>query len=396
VFNNGHDHSPEYGMQSYVAIHRDPQGDERELTDHAEVLRALSSPDGLTWIHFDRITAEGARLMEEDFGLHPLAIEDCINDGYQRPKADEYPDFTFLLAHGIDYEATSNVVTTTELNLFLGRHWVISSTLVDMPSIVHLLEEARVGRLPLPETSALLAYTLLDAIVDNILPVVDRMDEVTTLIEEEVLANPNPALLEHLVNLKRSVMRLNRMTGPQAHLLGQIAAGAHPRLAEASMLFRDIHDHQIWIGEQIADLRERANHAVDMYHSALSIRQNETMRVLSIVASIFLPLTLLAGVYGMNFEHMPELGWRYSYFVVVGFMLIVVAGGTYALFGRQMLGWGRDRIGNLVSFTLEPPVVGDAIREAARLRTRVLRGSSSGSEVPPTAAADEEARQTAR
>ncbi len=381
-------------MESYVAIHRDAHGAERELTDHAEVLKALRSPDGLTWIHFDRITAEGARVMEEDFDLHPLAIEDCINEGYQRPKADEYPNFTFLLTHGIDYVATDNVVTTTELNIFLGPSWVISSTLVDMPSVVHLLEEARVGRLPLPETPALLTYTLLDAVVDNILPVVDRMDEVTTLIEEEVLAHPNPALLEHLVNLKRSVMRLSRMTGPQAHLLGQIAAGALPRLADAGVLFRDIHDHQLWIGEQISDLRERSNHAVDMYHSALSIRQNETMRVLSIVASIFLPLTLLAGIYGMNFDHMPELGWRYSYFVVVGFMIVIVLGGTYALFGRQVLGWGRDRIGDLVSFTLEPPVVGDAIREAARLRTRVLRSTRITS--APSADEDEEARRAAR
>jgi len=380
-------------MESYVAIHRDPNGAERELTDHAEVLGALQTADGLTWIHFSGITTEGARLMEEDFGLHPLAIEDCLNEGYQRPKVDEYPNFTFLLAHGIDYEATRNTVTTTELNVFLGRHWVISSTLVDMPSIVHLLEEARVGRLPLPETPALLAYTLLDAIVDNILPVVDRMDEVTTLIEEEVLANPNPALLDHLVNLKRSIMRLNRMAGPQAHLLGQIAAGGHPRLVEASVLFRDVHDHQLWIGEQITDLRERADHAVDMYHSALTIRQNETMRVLSVVASIFLPLTLLAGIYGMNFEHMPELGWRYSYFVVVGFMIVVVLAGTYVLFGRQMLGWGRDRIGDLVSFTLDPPVVGEAIREAARLRARVLR---SGGMAATSATEDEEARRTAR
>lgn len=360
-------------MESYVAVHRDAHGAERELTDHAEVLQAMRAPDGLTWVHFGNLSAEGARIMEEDFGLHPLAVEDSLNEGYQRPKVDEYDDCTFLLVHGIDYQATRNVVTTTELNIFLGDHWVISSTLVDMPAVMHLLAEAQSGRMPLPESPAILAYTLVDAIVDNILPVVDRMEDVTTLIEEEVLANPNPALLDHLVNLKRSVMRLNRMSGPQAHLMGQVAQGVYPRLADTAVLFRDVHDHQVWIGEQIADLRERTNHTVDMYHSALSIKQNETMRVLSIVASIFLPLSLLAGIYGMNFERMPELGWEYGYFVVIGFMLVVVAGGTYALFGHQLLGWGRDRIGDLVSFTLEPPVVGEAIREASRLRARVLR-----------------------
>lgn len=363
-------------MESYVAVHRDTLGVPRELTDHADVLRAMHAADGLTWVHFAGVTQEGARLMEEDFGLHPLAVEDSVNEGYQRPKVDEYDNCTFLLVHGIDYQATRNVVTTTELNLFLGDHWVISSTLVDMPAVVHLLTEARSGRMPLPESPAVLAYTLIDAIVDNIVPVIDRMEDVTTLIEEEVLANPNPALLDHLVNLKRSVMRLNRMSGPQAHLVGQIAHGAYPRLADTAVLFRDIHDHQLWVGEQIADLRERANHAVDMYHSALSIKQNETMRVLSIVASIFLPLTLLAGIYGMNFEHMPELGWEYGYFVVIGFMAFVVVGGTYAIFGHQLLGWGRDRIGSLVSFTLEPPVVSEAIREASRLRARVLRTRS--------------------
>ena len=360
-------------MQSYVAIHRDGSGQERELKAHGDVLRALQSGSGITWVHLDRITPEDARVMEEDFGLHPLAIEDCLNEGYQRPKIDEYDNVTFVLVHGIDYQATRNTVTTTELNIFVGDHYVITSTLVDMPAVVHLLEETRSGRLALPETPGLLVYTLIDAIVDNILPVVDRMDDVTDLIEEEVLSNANPALLEHLVNLKRSVMRLNRMTGPQAHLMGQLAAGSHRRLADAAMLFRDIYDHQLWVGEQIFDLRERADHAVDMYHSALSIKQNETMRVLSIVASIFLPLTLIAGVYGMNFQHMPELGWHYGYFIVVGFMLLVVAGGTYVLFGRELLGWGRDRVGELASFALEPPVIGEAVREASRLRSYVAR-----------------------
>ena len=153
----------------------------------------------------------------------------------------------------------------------------------------------------------------------------------------------------------------------------RVQVSAWRRLADAAMLFRDIYDHQLWVGEQIFDLRERADHAVDMYHSALSIKQNETMRVLSIVASIFLPLTLIAGVYGMNFQHMPELGWHYGYFAVVGFMGLVVAGGTYVLFGRELLGWGRDRVGDLASFALEPPVIGEAVREAARLRSYVAR-----------------------
>lgn len=369
-------------MHSYVAIHRDAAGNQRELSTHGDVLRALDQGDGVTWIHLDRISPQDAHMMEDDFGLHPLAVEDCLNEGYQRPKIDEYERYTFLLLHGIDYEATAESVTTTELNIFVGDHAIISSTLVDMPAIGHILEEARRGRETLPETAALLAYTLIDAIVDNTFPIIDRMDEVTDLIEEEVLANAHPALLTHLVNLKRSILRVNRVTGPQGLLLGQLANGLHPRLRGAELLFRDIHDHQLWVSEQILDLRDRADHAVDMYHSALSIKQNETMRVLSIVASIFLPLTLLAGVYGMNFQHMPELEWRYGYFVVLGVMLVVVAGGTYLLFGRMLLGWGRDRVGDLASFALEPPAVSEAVREASRLRSRVMRPRNGGHRKP--------------
>lgn len=360
-------------MLSFRAIHRGEQGEQREVTDLAEVVALRREPDGLLWVHFERATSEDAAVLRDDFGLHPLAIEDALNEGYQRPKVEEYEDFTFLLVHGIDYQATGDVVTTAEVDLFVGDRWVISTSQVPMPPIAHLLAETSTGRLALPGSSALVAYTLVDALVDNTLPVIDRMDEVTDLIEEEVLANANPALLEHLVNLKRSVMRLNRMAAPQAYLLNQIASGAHPRLSPAGVLFRDIHDHQLWLSDQILDLRERSQHAVDMYHSALSIKQNETMRILSILSGIFLPLSLLAGIYGMNFDHMPELGWTYAYFVVVGFMGVVVAIGMYVLFGRQLLGWGRDRIGDLGSFALEPRVVSEAVREASRLRAWVMR-----------------------
>ncbi|MEX2031277.1 MAG: CorA family divalent cation transporter, partial [Dehalococcoidia bacterium] len=203
------------------------------------------------------------------------------------------------------------------------------------------------------------------------------MTEVTDLIEDEALANPNPALLEHLIRLKRSVMRMHRVIGPQRDLLAQISRGTYPLLGnDSAMFFRDIYDHLLRLDDMTVNLRDRADHAVTTYHSALSIKQNETMRVLAIVASIFLPLTLLAGIYGMNFKNMPELDTQYGYFVVLGVIIVVVAGGTYAIFGRALMGWSRDRIGNLVSFALEPPTITETIHEASRLRSRVLQQAS--------------------
>lgn len=364
-------------MSSFIAIHRDDHGDARELRAIEEVVASVHGGAGLTWLHLRDLTRDDIPLLEDQLGLHPLAVEDCLNDDYQRPKVDDYEDYLFVLVHGIDYGRTDESVRTAELNLFVGRTWVISSSLVDMPALDAIADQVRATPTALPASADLLAYTLIDALVDGILPVVDRMTEVTDLIEDEALANPNPALLEHLIRLKRSVMRMNRVIGPQRDLLAQVSRGAYPLLGnDSAIFFRDVYDHLLRLDDMTVNLRDRADHAVTTYHSALSIKQNETMRILAIVASIFLPLTLLAGIYGMNFANMPELDSQYGYFIVLGVIVVVVAGGTYAIFGRALMGWSRDRIGNLASFALEPPVITETIREASRLRSRVLQQAS--------------------
>ncbi len=364
-------------MSTFIAVHRPEVGDARVLTERADVVAAIRQRQGITWLHFPSLRPEDAGFLEEDLGLHPLAVEDCLSDEYQRPKIDDHGDYVFMVLHGIDYERTDESVRTAELDIFVGQTFVISSTLVDMGAVHHLAEQVSETPAVLPATPAVLAYALVDALVDGIVPVVERMADVTDLIEDEALANPNPALLEHLVRLKRSVMRMARVTTPQRELIGQVSRGQYPLLSgSTAMLFRDVFDHLLRVEDMTNGLRDRADHAVSTYHSALSIKQNETMRVLSIVASIFLPLTLLAGVYGMNFDHMPELGWEYAYFAVLGFMLVVIGVGTYILFGRALLGWGRDRIGDVTSFALEPPVITETLREAARLRTRLMTEAS--------------------
>jgi len=360
-------------VSAFVAVHRDPAGVARAFRQRDEVTAAFRSGVGVTWLHLTGITRDDIPFLEGELGLHPLAVEDSLNSNYQRPKVDDFGAYLFLLLHGIDYGRTDETVTTGELDLFVGPHFVVSTSLEPVPALTLLAEQMALEPDLLPANTALLAYTVIDALVDGILPVVDRMEEVTDVIEDGALSNPNPALLEHLIRLKRSVMRMERVISPQRQMLHDISRGSYPLLNNGNELFfRDVFDHLLRLEDMISTLHDRADHAVSTYHSALSIRQNETMRVLAIVASIFLPLTLLAGIYGMNFEHMPELGWEYGYFVVVGFMLVVVAIGTYFLFGRALLGWSRDRVGHLVSFALEPPVLSEAIREASRLRTRVL------------------------
>lgn len=365
----------------FVGWHRDETGTITPLAGREAAIDAVRSGAGLTWVHFPSMDPDDAVLMQDGFGFHPLAVEDCVNPMYQSPKVDDFGDYLFIVLHGIDYEGSDESVQTAELNIFVGKTWVVSATLAPMALIDHIADHADRS---LPPGADILAYTLIDALTDGILPAVERMMDVADLIEDEALANPNPALLEHLIRLKRSVIRLSRVMGPQREVLRIISRGGHALLGAGAneMFFRDVADHLARIDDLAHGLRERADHAVTTYHSALSIRQNETMRILAVVSSIFLPLTLLVGIYGMNFDHMPELGWRYAYFAVLGFIVVVVAIGMWVLFGRMLMGWGRDRIGDLVSFSLEPPLIADRMREAAHLRDRLLDATRAHHDPP--------------
>jgi len=366
----------------FLGWHRDAAGVVTALSDREAATAAVRSGAGLTWIHFPSMDAADVALMEGGFRFHALAVEDCVSPLYQPPKVDDYTDYLFIVLHGIDYEGSGESVQTEELNVFLGRTWVVSATLAPMALIDEIA--ASVEDHGLAASADVMAYTLIDALTDGFLPAVERMAEVADLIEDEALANPNPAVLEHLIRLKRSIILLTRVVRPQRELINGMSRGAHSLLGGGAneMFFSDVADHLDRIEHLAEGLRERADHTVTTYHSALSIRQNETMRVLAIVSSIFLPLTLLVGIYGMNFDYMPELGWRYSHFVVLGVIVVVVGIGMWLLFGQLVTGWGRDRIGHLVSFSVAPRLVSDRMREAERLRNRLLEATRLRREPP--------------
>jgi magnesium transporter len=199
------------------------------------------------------------------------------------------------------------------------------------------------------------------------------MNEVADAVDEAAIANPSDELPSAIRRLRRSALRLNRTMGPQRELLTRLARGDYPQVGDGhGPYFRDIADHVDRIEDASAALRERADFALTTYLSALSIRQNETMRLLSIVAAVFLPLTLVAGIYGMNFEHMPELGSSYGYYVVLGGMATFAAAVAWWLWGRQ---WARLRARQLIAplhFRVEPTLLREARLEAARLRLAVL------------------------
>jgi magnesium transporter len=357
----------------YSAIYRDDRGTLSEGLDEAAIGDALSSGLGLLWVHFVALDDDDAAILERTFHFHPLAIRDCLDTTYQRPKVDDYGDHLFLMLHGIDHEATSNLVVTNEIDLFVGQNYVVTSSLSRQPAVDHLFSVVRERPRAVERTAGHLAHHVIDAVVDEMLPSVDRMAEVADEIEERALEDPQPLVMDAIMRLKRSTLRVHRVVAPQRDILQRLGRGEFPQLNDEVVPYlRDVYDHLVRIEDLVQMLRERADNALTTYLSAVSIRQNETMRVVSIVAAIFLPLTLVTGIYGMNFEKMPELGWSAGYFAVLVGMAIYTVAVLYWFWARRWIDLGRRRVTRALSFAVEPRLVRDATSEALRLREWVL------------------------
>jgi len=308
----------------------------------AQMSEALASGKGLLWVDICETAEADGVLLSEVFKFHRLAIEDCIEPQIHPPKIDDYGSYIFLLVHGINHAAgETDVVETAELAVFIGPNYVVSNhnfPLFSVEAVVHHVES---DSRPLERGADFLAYLLIDALVDNILPTIDRLSDIADDVEEQAITTSNPATLQSIQRLRRSIRSIHRTMVPQRETLNRLSRGDFPLIRRQTLVyFRDIYDHLVRIDDLNMNIRESADNAITTYLSAIANRQNETMKVLTVAGAIFLPLTLLAGIYGMNFEYMPELGWRYSYFVVIGFMLSVIF-GALGFFWRR--GWFRPR-----------------------------------------------------
>ena len=339
---------------SFKAYYLTPEGVlRRELTEQ-QVRAAFESKEGLLWVDVAETMEEDGELMERILSLHHLAVEDCLSAAVHPPKIDDFGDYLFIIVHGINHTAESDIVETTELALFLGPHFVVSSHHVPLHSVDSIDKLVERDGHPLTRGPDFLAHALIDALVDNVLPTVDRMSEVAEDIEEEAIRGPQQSTLEAILKLKRSTLQMHRVMAPQREIMNRLSRGEFKIVREdAQIFYRDIYDHIVSIEDLNQTLRDRADNALATYLSSVSIQQNETMKVLSIVASIFLPLTLVAGIYGMNFENMPELEWSWGYFAVLGFMVTVAAAAMSWFWARRWVTWGRRQVTRVRLFAVE-------------------------------------------
>lgn len=314
---------------------------ERTFTDPVECLPFLGV-DSATWIDVQgtvppSVLRELGRLLD----LHPLALEDILNKG-QQSKLEEYESQLFVVMHRPSLD-DSGMLQIDQVSFFMGRGILVSFHDQPQASFELIRERLRrhIGRLRQSGSDYLL-YRLLDGIVDHAFPVLERYGETLEQLEDEILDHPTQETLARVHQVRRELLQLRRLSWPQREVLSQLFRGDCACIAPETRIFlRDGYDHTVQILDLVENYREVVASLLDVYLSSISNRLNESMRLLTIIATLFIPLTFIAGVYGMNFSAnndspwaMPELRWDYGYPAVWGVM-IAVAGLMIYLFKRN-------------------------------------------------------------
>jgi magnesium transporter len=282
----------------------------------------------VSWVNVDGVHDIGKiQAVGEIFDLHPLIVEDIAHTG-QRPKIEEYESNLFIVLRMLRWNDEADQIDDEQVSLVLGPSWVLSFQEregdVFEPIRDRLLSNrGRIRKLG-PDY---LAYALIDAVVDHYFAILEILGERVEALGEDMAENPRPADLRAIRHLKRELLFMRKSIWPLREVLGGIQRDGSDLIGEATRPYlRDVYDHTIQIIDTVETLRDMVSGLMDLYLSSISNRMNEVMKVLTIIATIFIPLSFIAGLYGMNFDVMPELHWRYGYFAVLGVMLVVGVG----------------------------------------------------------------------
>ena len=317
-------------------IYYDGQQYENRTIDTLEAAAVSMRRPGVTWLHIAGVhDAEALRGLDR-FGLHPLVLEDIVNTD-QRTKLEEYGDYVFVVLKLLR-AVNGGSIDMEQVSIVLGRRFVIS--IEEGPSDAFDSVRAMIdkNRGQLRQSGAdYLAYLLLDRVVDNYFAILENLGERIDTLQDELVCRPSPDDLEALHGLRRETLLLRRSIWPLREVLSGLGRSGNDLLCEGTALYlRDVYDHAAHVVESIDTYREMLGAMLDIYLSSVSYKMNEVIKVLTVITTIFMPLSFIAGIYGMNFEHMPELKWPWGYPAVLAGMLLV-AGFMLLKFRRK--GW---------------------------------------------------------
>ncbi|MEN6359727.1 MAG: magnesium/cobalt transporter CorA [Smithella sp.] len=307
---------------------------EKEIHSPDE-LREQKEQPGILWINIDGL--QDVQLLGEIgnlFGLHPLILEDILNTD-QRPKAEDFTDYMFIVLKNIHHSAGRNLYAE-QTSIILGKNFVLSFQEKESALFDPIRERLRADKGRIRQAGAdYLAHHILDAVVDQYFVVLEDIDDKIELLEDDLVRKTTPDSLQAIHHLKRELILLRKSLWPLREAIGLLQRADSPLIVDSDLIyFKDISDHIIAVIDTVDTFRDMLAGMLDIYLSSVSMRMNQVMKVLTIITTIFMPLTFLAGIYGMNFAYMPELAWRWGYFAVLGIMLTIGL-GMLILFRRM-------------------------------------------------------------
>jgi magnesium transporter len=281
----------------------------------------------VTWINID---GQGNPKIIEDLGkcfnVHPLIIEDIFNTG-QRPKMEDLEQYIYLNLKMLTYLDTTRVIRIEHISMVFGHNFLISfqEDIGDVfdPVRERIRKDGRIRKFG-PDY---LAYALIDAIVDNYFVVMEKLEEQVEALEEELVASPAPDSLQKINRLKKDMIYLRKSVWPLREMINNLEQSESVLIREPTGIYlRDVYDHTIQVIDTLETFRDMVSGMIDIYLSGLSYKMNEIMKVLTLIATIFIPLTFVVGIYGMNFKNMPEIEWEFGYYAVLVVMAVMVLG----------------------------------------------------------------------
>lgn len=295
-----------------------------------ECLISLENPF-ITWINIigidDSIAIE---TIGRHFGLHPLLLEDIMSSG-QQSKLDNYKDTLYIVVRQLTYNEKKQEAEDDQVSLILGKNYIISFLESHNNVFNPVRERLRNPKGRLRQRGPdYLCYALIDCLVDNYFLILEKIDDKLERLEDELFDQPTPQTLQKMHHAKREIVMLRKAVWPMREVISSFRRMESPLIQDPTKLYiQDVYDHTIQVIDTIESFRDITSGMLDIYLSNLSQRMNEIMKLLTIVATIFVPLTFIASIYGMNFQHIPELEWAWGYYTVLGIMLLIAIAMIY-------------------------------------------------------------------
>lgn len=316
-----------------LTIRRAHKSDRIEEVGQEAVAGLLKAGESSLWFHLDSPTEEELNFLQKELQIHPLTIEDILKQN-QRPKIESFENYVYLAVHPL---ATRNKleVVPSELDLVLGKRWLVSSHYGPMPGLIEgsSVHERLTTALPLGPD--FLLYTIVDLVVDGYFPILDAIEEEIEDLEDYLLKRVQPQDMKRLLYLKRSLIRVRHAVTPQREVVNELTRHDLPLIgAQHALYFRDVYDHLIVVVEELDGLREILSAALEIHLASMSNQLNVTIKRLTAWGTIFVVITAITGIYGMNFEYMPELQWRYGYPAVM-ILMATISTGLYLYFKKR-------------------------------------------------------------